>query len=383
MALFHLEVKIHGKKTKSGGPKSLDSIVAYRHRERIGNYNYKNKKDLIDSFILSPTEIEVEHNHKAMWKAIEKLEKRKDAQFCKEIIISLQHELSLEENIQNLKKLLNKHIISKGLIADVCIHNSKDNLHAHVLIPQRPIKRISFYRAMSKEMEKPIGLNMEYLFGNKLQENFYANGKKVNQIDELRKDWADICNSSFEKNHKNAQISHLSLKKQKSEALLGEDLKKASMLDREPSRHIFRNGMNEITFRQALKTRSEQKNNKIKENLDEYNRLQQLSQSITNVIAATAKYIKNSTMFISNFARRNAYTEIRENDVLSSNNIDGLKTARKNDSNEHQNNNGTQQSNNNTYVRQEVNEMINDIIKLAMKDKKKREENPNRSNKMR
>ncbi|MWQ33801.1 hypothetical protein GFL08_11100 [Glaesserella parasuis] len=45
-----------------------------------------------------------------------KHEKRKDAQYCMEMEISLQHELTLEENLKNLRTLLDNHYIKKGLM---------------------------------------------------------------------------------------------------------------------------------------------------------------------------------------------------------------------------------------------------------------------------
>ena len=258
MALFHLTSKIHSKVAKNGSEKSITAVVAYRHCFAFDEFDYTKKSGLVDSFLMIPQNIieqtlqgkgmeifpdEVKAELKAkfeagnvrnLWKAIEAKEKRKDAQLCQEIEVSLQHELSLEENIQNLKTLINNHFIRKGLCADVCIHNSKsgDNLHAHILITQRPLESIE----LDLNTMEPI-----YKFGNKLRDQeFFKAGAKVDQITPVREEWANLCNISFEKAGIAERISHKTLEAQREEALANGDFIKAAELDREPVKHIYR-----------------------------------------------------------------------------------------------------------------------------------------------
>lgn len=263
MALFHLQAKIHGKKFKDSnkeGSKKVAGIVAYRHCFEFDGFDYSKKSGFVTSFLLVPAEIareipemeglkrfpdefkkEIQHKFffegsvKNFWRAIEQKEKRKDAQFCQELEISLQHELSLDENLANLQQLLQKNYISKGLCADVCIHDSGNNLHAHILIPQRPLEEIGLDL-------KADDIEFTYHFGNKLRDQeFYKNGAKVDQISVVREDWANLCNASFEKNGLEERISHLTLAEQKENALIAGDYEKVAELDREPAKHIFRN----------------------------------------------------------------------------------------------------------------------------------------------
>lgn len=258
MALFHLTSKIHGKVAKSGGEKSIAAVVAYRHCFKFDDFDYTKKSGLVDSFLMLPQNIieqtlqskgmeifpgdakaeiiaKIEAgNVRNLWKAIEAKEKRKDAQLCQEIEVSLQHELSLEENIQNLKTLINNHFVRKGLCADVCIHNSKsgDNLHAHILITQRPLESIE----LDLNTMEPI-----YKFGSKLRDQeFFKAGAKVDQITPVREEWANLCNISFEKAGIAERISHKTLEAQREEAFEAGDFLKAAELDREPVKHIYR-----------------------------------------------------------------------------------------------------------------------------------------------
>lgn len=264
MALFHLESKFHSKTTKSGNAKSVSSIVAYRHCFAFGDFDYSQKSGFVTSFMLfpedvvnsalknlegpnfakflseaTPEELNVlreqvaqsiqNGNVKNFWKAVEAKEKRKDAQLCEELIISLQHELSIEENIKNLKELINSNYISRGLAADICLHNPGDNLHAHVLITQRPVTS--------------IGMDIEgqptYEFGNKLRDQHFSVHGKMDQITPIREQWANLCNVSFEKAGLDISISEKSLKAQREIALEAGNEMLAAELDREPVKHIF------------------------------------------------------------------------------------------------------------------------------------------------
>lgn len=264
MALFHLESKFHSKTTKSGNAKSVSSIVAYRHCFAFGDFDYSQKSGFVTSFMLFPEDVvnsalknlesdnfakllseatpeelnelreQVAHsiqngNVKNFWKAVEAKEKRKDAQLCEELIISLQHELSIEENIKNLKELINSNYINRGLAADICIHNPGDNLHAHVLITQRPVTS--------------IGMDIEgqpvYEFGNKLRDQHFSIHGKMDQITPIREQWANLCNVSFEKAGLDLSISHETLAKQREKAIEAGNEMLAAELDREPVKHIF------------------------------------------------------------------------------------------------------------------------------------------------
>lgn len=270
MALFHLESKFHGKTTKSGGAKSVSSIVAYRHCFAMDEFDYTKKQGFVTSFMLFPEDViqkaldnpnfdrffdaemtaELKEKIKNgdprnFWKGIEAKETKKNAQYCEELIISLQHELSLEENIKNLKSLLNEHYVKRGLSADICIHNSKengnenDNLHAHVIFSHRPITNIGI----------DIEGNPTYEFGNKIRDQHFNKGFKLDQITPVREMWAELCNNSFKEAGLDIQISAKSLVEQRKIALEKGDFQLAAELDRKPVQHIHHTQQNEEELR--------------------------------------------------------------------------------------------------------------------------------------
>lgn len=179
------------------------------------------------------------------WKGIEAKETKKNAQYCEELIISLQHELSLEENIKNLKSLINEHYVKRGLSADICIHNSKengnenDNLHAHIIFSHRPITSIGM------DLEG----NPTYEFGNKIRDQHFNKGFKLDQITPVRELWAELCNNSFKEAGLDIQISDKSLKVQREVALEKGDFQLAAELDRKPAQHIHHTQQNEEELR--------------------------------------------------------------------------------------------------------------------------------------
>lgn len=272
MALFHLESKIHSKKPGADGKpsKSVSAIVAYRHCFQMGDYDYSKKAGLVTSFLLAPEHLDssvksaLENaDPRIVWDAVDKVEKRKDAQLCQELIISLQHELSLEENIKNLKTLLNNNFTKKGFLVDVCVHNSKENgnenenLHAHVIFSQRTINNVSLIPDLTPEMVK-TGFNPENItmkvssikFGKKVRDQeFYKNGVKVDQISDLREMWAELCNNSFKEANIDAEISAKSLVEQRKIALEKGDFQLAAELDRKPAQYIHHTQQNEEELR--------------------------------------------------------------------------------------------------------------------------------------
>ena len=287
MALFHLESKIHSKKPGADGKpsKSVSAIVAYRHCFQMGDYDYSKKAGLVTSFLLAPENLDpsiksaLENaDPRIVWDAIDKVEKRKDAQLCQELIISLQHELSLEENIKNLKTLLNNNFTKKGFLVDVCVHNSKENgnenenLHAHVIFSQRPVTNVSLIPDIAPDSLKnglsgfdPLNMKMKVAnieFGKKVRDQeFYKNGVKVDQISDLREQWANLCNNSFKLANVDAEISAKSLVEQRKIALEKGDFQLAAELDRKPAEYIHHTQQNEenlkIKIEQTLR-RNEQ-----------------------------------------------------------------------------------------------------------------------------
>lgn len=83
-------------------------------------------------------------DREGFWSDVYRCETRKDAQFAREIDMSLLHELTLEQNIDVLVSCVQQQFVDKGMVADIAIHEPPKggdprNIHAHVLLTMREI----------------------------------------------------------------------------------------------------------------------------------------------------------------------------------------------------------------------------------------------------
>lgn len=270
MSIFHLSVNIIKKQGKNGKIHSVIASAAYRHRctmsavtadlKTAQTYNYKKKNsDLIDEFLIYPTHKNkflnsiqnepIATQSELIWQQIELQEKRKDAQFAREVELSLHHDLTLEQNKALLQKFINENFTKLGMIADVVIHNPKQkNLHAHILLSMRDIDTSN---------------NPLKIFNKKNRD--WNNPDLVNQ---WRESWEHLSNAAFAEHSVNAEISCKTLAKQREIALLQGNYQKAAELDREPAKHILKEEFSlpsfddqdiKFDFEKALKTRTEKR----------------------------------------------------------------------------------------------------------------------------
>lgn len=151
---------------------SAVASAAYRACEKLHDerhdkdHNYKAKSGHIDGGLILPDG--VHFTREELWNAVETFEKRIDARLCKEILVALPKELSLEENIKlskDIAKLVSRELKASGLEDQYCVdwnmhephkeaamdedgnflldENGKriilnnDNIHLHILITER------------------------------------------------------------------------------------------------------------------------------------------------------------------------------------------------------------------------------------------------------
>lgn len=107
---------------------SAVASAAYRACEKLHDerhdkdHNYKAKSGHIDGGLILPDG--VHFTREELWNAVETFEKRIDARLCKEILVALPKELSLEENIQlskDIAKLVSRELKASGLEDQYCV----------------------------------------------------------------------------------------------------------------------------------------------------------------------------------------------------------------------------------------------------------------------
>jgi hypothetical protein len=157
MAIYRCEAKIITR----GKGHSAVAAAAYRtgtkiQDERMGKtHNYSSRqKGIIETVILRPENSpEWTANTATLWNRVEQSENRKDARLAREFILALPKELSARENFQLTVEWVQAELVSKGMVVEVSLHNSKDgnNPHAHVQCTLRTIEGDKFSAKKPRE----------------------------------------------------------------------------------------------------------------------------------------------------------------------------------------------------------------------------------------
>ena len=101
------------------------------------------RKDVVYSEILLPSYCHRSLEDRVLlWNSVEERERRKDAQVARDWLYPLQHHMSIDDNVELIRRYLLYQFVSQGMIADVNIHNPGDGarngaLHAHVMTTLR------------------------------------------------------------------------------------------------------------------------------------------------------------------------------------------------------------------------------------------------------
>jgi hypothetical protein len=185
----------------------LLAAAAYRSGGKLENeqegiiHDFTRKRGVIHSEIILPDNAPRDFADRAtLWNAVEKTERRHDAQTARDIDVALPVEFSREEQLEIMRDYIRENFVKRGMCADFAIHDKGDgNPHAHILLTTRHVT--------------------EKGFGNK---NRDWNDRKC--LLEWREKWADVCNERLIKKELSERIDHRTLK--------------AQGIDREPTIHI-------------------------------------------------------------------------------------------------------------------------------------------------
>ena len=155
---FHFNISMISR----GKSKSAVASAAYISCEKIKNewdgevHDYHNKKGLLHSEIFLPENVPIAlKDRTTLWNSVELNEKASNAQLARNFIIALPKELSFEENKKLITDFIQENFVSKGMIADLAIHDESDeennNIHAHIMTTLRPINEKGEWQAKSKK----------------------------------------------------------------------------------------------------------------------------------------------------------------------------------------------------------------------------------------
>ncbi|MBG1233969.1 MobQ family relaxase [Aestuariivirga litoralis] len=238
MAIFHFHVQIlgrgPGRRTQSGAmKKQRDNVIAaaaYRSGQRLTDSSgdrsrtedYSNRRGVAHTEIMAPEgSASWLQNREQLWNAVEKMEKRKDAQLAREMDIALPHELNHEQRIDLVREFVRTHFVSRGMVADFALHNpvedkgdDRRNFHAHIMLTLRRATKDGLDPVKTREWNA--------------RENVAI----------WREAWQLHANRALERHGHQARIDHRTLQDQARDAIASGDRRQAAVLDREPEIHV-------------------------------------------------------------------------------------------------------------------------------------------------
>ena len=193
MAIFSMRMQVIGR---SAG-RSATAAAAYRSGEQLVDertgqvHDYTGKSDIYGSEILLPEGAPERLGDRALlWNEVERVEKRKDAQLSREVMIALPAELSHDQKEALAREYVQAEFVSQGMIADIGYHDfDSPNPHAHIMLTMRSVD--------------------EDGFGKKRRE-----WNQRQALDCHRQAWEEYANRALERAGFEERIDHRSLKEQ-------------------------------------------------------------------------------------------------------------------------------------------------------------------------
>jgi len=160
MAIYHCSVKVI---SRSSG-RSSTAAAAYRAAEKIEDqrtgltHDFTRKHGVDFSTVITPDNSPTWAKNRAeLWNKVEKVEKRKDSQVCREVEVSLPRELSKDQMKSLAIEYATSQFVSRGMIADINIHHADGaNPHAHILLTTRTIDKNGFGKKDRSWNEKSL-----------------------------------------------------------------------------------------------------------------------------------------------------------------------------------------------------------------------------------
>ena len=236
LAIFHCQIKIISR----GKGKTATAAAAYRSGTKIVDdefgetHDYTRKGGVAFSEILLCANAPSTYSDRqTLWNEVQKIEKQKNAQLCREVEVALPIEFSRDEQIEVVREYIKKNFTDKGMIADWSLHDKSDgNPHAHILLTMRPLKKNGEWGAKRKDIyaldesgnripviDQKTGKQKIGARGRKMWERISIQSTDWNdqtKAEEWRKSWADVCNEHLKGQ---AHIDHRSYARQGKEQL--------------------------------------------------------------------------------------------------------------------------------------------------------------------
>jgi Ti-type conjugative transfer relaxase TraA len=201
MAIYHLHVKVIGRKSGS----SAVASAAYRSASRLRDdrlertHDFSAKRGVVHSEVMLPQNApEAWSDRERLWNDVEAFEVRKDAQLAREVEFAIPREMSERQGIELARDFVQREFVDRGMIADLNVHwdigeDGMPKPHAHVMLTMRSVE-----------------VNWdEHGFGPKVRE-----WNRTEMVERWRERWAELANERLAELDIDAHIDHRSLEAQ-------------------------------------------------------------------------------------------------------------------------------------------------------------------------
>ena len=197
MAIYHLHVKVIGRKSGS----SAVASAAYRSASRLRDdqlersHDFSGKRGVVHSEVMLPENApEAWSDRERLWNDVEAFEVRKDAQLAREVEFSLPREMTQAQGIELSRDFVQSEFVDLGMIADLNVHwemaeDGTPKPHAHVLLTMRAVDEVGF--------------------GPKVRD-----WNRTEMVERWRERWAELANERLAELDIDARIDHRSLEAQ-------------------------------------------------------------------------------------------------------------------------------------------------------------------------
>ena len=197
MAIYHLHVKVIGRKSGS----SAVASAAYRSASRLRDerlertHDFSAKRGVVHSEIMLPENApQAWSDRERLWNDVEAFEARRDAQLAREVEFALPREMTERQGIELARDFVQAEFVDQGMIADLNVHwdiaeDGTPKPHAHVMLTMRAVD--------------------ENGFGKKVRD-----WNRTEMVERWRERWAELANERLAELDIDARIDHRSLEAQ-------------------------------------------------------------------------------------------------------------------------------------------------------------------------
>jgi Ti-type conjugative transfer relaxase TraA len=197
MAIYHLHVKVIGRKSGS----SAVASAAYRSASRLRDdrlersHDFSSKRGIVHSEVMLPENApKAWSDRERLWNDVEAFEIRKDAQLAREVEFSLPREMTQRQGIELARDFVASEFVHQGMIADLNVHwdmaeDGSSKPHAHVMLTMRAMD--------------------ENGFGPKVRD-----WNRTEMVERCRERWAELANERLAELDIDARIDHRSFEAQ-------------------------------------------------------------------------------------------------------------------------------------------------------------------------